>query len=96
MQEGDGLYLVTVITAEMLMFESQKWVTEEGGRDKVHPPLLVRNGAWAFGCRGVGLAFLVILWLSSFQTHVQRAGRKLQMQSELLCLYCLEATVGGG
>lgn len=31
MQEGDGFYLVTVITAEMLMFESQKWVTEEGG-----------------------------------------------------------------
>lgn len=30
-QEGDGFYLVTVITAEMLMFESQKWVTEEGG-----------------------------------------------------------------
>lgn len=31
MQEGDGFYLVTVITAEMLMFESQKWVTEERG-----------------------------------------------------------------
>lgn len=54
MQEGDGFYLVTVITAEMLMFESQKWVTEEGGRDKVHPPLLVRNGVWAFGCSGGG------------------------------------------
>lgn len=36
------------------MFESEKWVTEEGGRDKVHPPLLVRNGAWAFGCSGGG------------------------------------------
>lgn len=54
MQESDGFYLITVITAEMLMFESQKWVTEEGGRDKVHPPLLVRNGAWAFGCSGGG------------------------------------------
>lgn len=87
MQEGDGFYLVTVITAEMLMFESQKWVTEEGGGEiKCILHFSSEMGRGLLVVAGVGLAFLVILWLSSFQTHVQRAGRKLQMQSELLCL----------
>lgn len=54
MQEGDGFYLVTVITAEMLMLNLKSGSQRKGGGDKVHPPLLVRNGAWAFGCSGGG------------------------------------------
>lgn len=67
------------------MFESEKWVTEEGGRDKVHPPLLIRNGAWAFGCSGGGFGIFSYI-MAQFISDVQRAGRKLQRQSELLCL----------
>lgn len=86
MQEGDGFYLVTVITAEMLMLNLKSGSQRKGGGIKCILHFSSEMGRGLLVIAGVGLAFLVILWLSSFQTHVQRAGRKLQMQSELLCL----------
>lgn len=40
-------------------WDADVWISKvghrgRGGGDKVHPPLLVRNGAWAFGCSGGG------------------------------------------